>query len=289
MRTTLRTWLDRVPFVGRKRPPIVPVIRLHGTIGAFGSPLQRGQTLSADGLASAIDRAFATKHAKAVALSINSPGGSAVQSSLIARHIRRKAEEKDMPVLAFIEDVGASGGYWLACAGDEIFADQASIVGSIGVITAGFGFVDAIRKLGVERRVYTAGKEKALLDPFQPQDEDGIARLRAIQRDAHEAFRDMVRTRRGERLSAPESELFDGRVFSGKQGKDVGLIDTLGSLNEVLRERFGPKVRMPVINTRKTWWPRRLLGGGSEAHALHALDVALDRIEQRMLWARYGL
>ncbi|WGF89458.1 S49 family peptidase [Marinivivus vitaminiproducens] len=289
MKTKLRSWIGRLPYVGRERPPVVPVIRLHGTIGAAGGPLQRGRSLSAQGLASAIDRAFALKQAKAVALSINSPGGSAVQSALIARHIRRKAEEKDKTVLAFIEDVGASGGYWLACAGDEIFADRASIVGSIGVITAGFGFVEAIRKLGVERRVYTAGEEKALLDPFQPEDEDGIARLRAIQQDAHDAFRDMVRERRKDRLKAPEAELFDGRVFSGKRGLAVGLVDAIGSMDDVLRDRYGAKVRMPVVNASKTWWPRRLLGGTGEATALRALDAVLDGLEERALWARYGL
>ena len=199
--------------------PVVAVVRLNGVIGQMG-PLRGG--LSLRGLAGIIERAFRQKRLKAVALAINSPGGSPVQSSLIHARIRALAEERDIPVLVFCEDVAASGGYWLACAGDEIYANENSIVGSIGVVSAGFGFVELIKKLGVERRVYTAGEKKAALDPFRPESPDDIARLKSIQIDMHDSFKELVRRRRGKRLRVPEEQLFS-RSEERRVGKECRL------------------------------------------------------------------
>jgi serine protease SohB len=292
MLEALRSRLRWPPF-GR-RGPIVPVIRLAGMIGG-GSAL-RGESLSLQGLDSSIERAFRIKGAKAVALAINSPGGSPVQSALIAERIRALAARHELPVIAFVEDVGASGGYWLALAADEIFADANSIIGSIGVISAGFGFVLAMDKLGVERRVYTAGDHKSLLDPFRPEDPDGVARLKTILEEAHRNFKDMVRARRGERLKGGDEDLFEGQVWTGGQALDRGLIDGLGHLHGVLKARFGEDVRLPLVTRPRTWWQRRLrLGGGGTAPRVDAIeprawvDAALDSLEERALWARFGL
>ncbi|MEM9441122.1 MAG: S49 family peptidase [Pseudomonadota bacterium] len=276
-----------------KRVPVVPVIRLAGVIGGGGAPL-RGEGLSFQGVSSSIERAFKINGAKAVALAINSPGGSPVQSAMIGNRIRTLAAEKEIPVIAFVEDVGASGGYWLALAADEIFADANSIVGSIGVISAGFGFVDAIQKLGVERRVYTAGAFKSLLDPFRPEDGEGIDRLKTIMEECHGNFRDWVRERRGERLKGEDRDLFEGQVWTGKQACDIGLIDGLGHLHAVLKERFGEDVKLPLVTKPRPWWQRRLSG----RIAAPSLDVAdpkawvdgmLDSLEERAVWARFGL
>jgi len=276
-----------------KRSPVVPVIRLSGVIGAGGGGF-RGEGLSLPSLNSSIERAFKIKGAKAVALAINSPGGSPVQSALIGERIRSLAAEKEIPVIAFVEDVGASGGYWLALAADEIFADANSIVGSIGVISAGFGFVDAIEKLGVQRRVYTAGRSKSMLDPFRPEDDDGVTRLKAIMEECHGNFRTWVRERRGERLTGEDGDLFEGQVWTGTQAKEIGLIDGLGHLHTVLKERFGDDLKLPLITKSKPWWQRRLrmehtaFGAGlTEPRAW--VDAALDSLEERAVWGRFGL
>jgi serine protease SohB len=273
----LRAWLGRL----RSRAPVVPVVRLNGVIG--GSSL-RGGGLSLDSLNPSLERAFKLRGAKAVALAINSPGGSPVQSALIAGRIRALAGEKKLPVIAFVEDVGASGGYWLALAADEIFADPSSIVGSIGVINAGFGFVEALERLGIERRVYTAGAKKALLDPFRPADPDDVERLHGILQELHQGFKATVRERRGERLKGDDSELFEGQIWTGNGALEAGLIDGLGALHGVLKERYGDKVRLPVISTAKPWWQRRL--GVDAPRAL--VDAALDSLAERELWSRYG-
>ncbi|MEM8949612.1 MAG: S49 family peptidase [Pseudomonadota bacterium] len=276
-----------------KKAPVVPVIRLAGVIGAGGGGL-RGEGLSLAGLSSSIERAFKIRGAKAVALAINSPGGSPVQSALIAERIRTLAAEQEIPVIAFVEDVGASGGYWLALAADEIFADANSIVGSIGVISAGFGFVETIQKLGVERRVYTAGQSKSLLDPFRPEDPEGVERLKTIMEDCHASFRTWVRERRGEKLKGEDTDLFEGQVWAGTGALDIGLIDGLGHLHSVLKERFGDDVKLPLVTKPKPWWQRRLrMGsaapGGSLTEPRDWIDGALDSLEERALWARFGL
>ena len=266
-----------------RRPPVVPVIRLTGLIG-LSTPLRPGITMS--GVARQIDRAFDYKRARAVALSINSPGGSPVQSHLIYRRIRQRAEEKKLPVYAFVEDAGASGGYMLACAGDEIVCDVSSVVGSIGVVGATFGFDRAIAKLGIERRVYTAGEHKVSLDPFLPEDPDDVARLMAIQHDIHLSFIDLVKTSRGGRLKGPESALFSGEYWAGRKALEYGLVDGLGDLRSVLRQRFGEEVRLPVMAERG-WLARRLSGTRQFPAGLG--DEILSALEARALWARYGL
>ena len=270
------------------RGPVVPVIRLAGTIGSGGGAL-RGEGLSLHSINGSLERAFKIKGAKAVALAINSPGGSPVQSALITDRIRSLSAEHDVPVIAFIEDVGASGGYWLALAADEIFADANSLVGSIGVISAGFGFVETMKWLGVERRVYTAGESKSLLDPFRPEDPKGIDRLRVILDDAHVNFKEMVRSRRGDKLKGTDEDLFEGQVWSGARALENGLIDGLGNLHGLLKERFGDDLKMPMISKPKPWWQRRFGVGMDVSEPRAWIDEALDSLCERALWARFGL
>ena len=247
----MRGWL---PFFGRGAPTVA-VIRLSGVIGSFG-PWPGGLSLS--GLARTLERAFAMRGLSAVALAINSPGGSPVQSSLIAKRIRALAAEKKLPVFAFAEDVAASGGYWLACAADEIHADESSIVGSIGVISASFGFQDLLQRVGVERRVHTAGARKSMLDPFRPENPEDVARLEAIQRDIHAQFMVHVRERRGVRLKGDDEMLFSGEFWTAPRALELGLIDGIGDLRGVMRARYGDKVRLRVVGERGSWLRRRL-------------------------------
>ena len=269
--------------IGATPPPVVPVLRLTGIIGAI-SPLRPGLTLA--GVAALLERAFRLPGAKAVALAINSPGGSAAQSSLIHNRIRQLAAERSLPVLAFVEDVAASGGYWLACAGDEIHADATSILGSIGVVSASFGFPELLNRIGVERRLYTTGPHKAMLDPFRPEQPGDIERLKEIQGDLFESFKALVRERRAGKLKAPESEIFTGAVWSGKRALEMGLIDGIGEMRQVLRARYGEKLRLVAIGGRRGWLSRRLrpeIAPGDWA------EGALAALEERMLWSRYGL
>ncbi|MEE8145953.1 MAG: S49 family peptidase [Kiloniellales bacterium] len=279
--------LSRLPVRRFKEPPpVVAVLRLSGVIGGIG-PVRRGLSLASQ--AHLIERAFKLPRLKAVALTINSPGGSPVQSALIAGRIRALAEEKNIPVVAFAEDVAASGGYWLACAADEIFAHESSIVGSIGVISAGFGFPALLERLGVERRVHTAGARKTMLDPFSSEDPKDVARLQTIQTDVHESFQDYVRQRRGERLTGEEADLFSGEFWTGRRALELGLVDALGDLRQVMRERYGEKVRLRLIDgARPRWRPR--LSVEVPAPDLAASAAALvGAVEERALWARYGL
>lgn len=269
-----------MPLVGRAfgRRKVLPVLRLAGVIGQV--PL-RGGGLSLKALEASMERAFRVP-APAVALAVNSPGGSPVQSALIGRHIRRLAERHDRRVLAFIEDIGASGGYWLAVAADEVFCDASSIVGSIGVVTSGFGAAEALGRLGIERRLFTAGKHKALLDPFSPLREGDVDILREIQGDLHERFKAFVRERRQGRLTIAEDEAFSGRVWSGTRAREVGLVDAIGDLHDVIANRFGKDYRPVVVNRPRGWLQRRLRIA-EEAEALMAL------IDERAALARYGL
>jgi len=271
------------------RGPVVAVIRLHGVIGRLG-PLRSGLTLA--GLAAVIERAFKMKHLKAVAISVNSPGGSPVQSSLIFKRLRALAEEKGVPILAFAEDAAASGGYWLACAGDEIFADENSIVGSIGVISGGFGFPELIRRIGVERRMHTAGENKGMLDPFQPEKPQDVERLKSLQSDIHASFMDLVRSRRGKRLKGEEGELFSGAFWTGRRALELGLVDGIGDMRSVIRDRFGEKARLRLVQVRRGFLSRRLGfragGDGFAAPAGWASDL-LAAVEERFLWNRLGL
>src|SRR5215471_2791947 len=239
--TNLKEYLPRRL---RRDIPVVPVVRLSGTIGAV-TPLRPGLTLAA--IAKTLERAFATRGARAVALVINSPGGSPVQSRQIYLRIRQLAAEKKLPVLVFVEDVAASGGYMIACAGDEIFCDPSSILGSIGVVGGSFGLTELIKKIGVERRLYTAGSHKAMLDPFLPENPDDVARLKAIQHDIHEIFIALVKKSRGGRLRGAEDMLFTGEYWAGESSVSLGLADAIGDLRSVLRARYGDKVKTPVI------------------------------------------
>jgi signal peptide peptidase SppA len=274
--------------------PLVAVLRLSGVIGQVG-PLRSGLSLAR--VAPAIERAFSLPRVKAVALSINSPGGSPVQSSLIARRIRQLASEKKVPVVAFAEDVAASGGYWLACAADEIYADANSIVGSIGVIAAGFGFSELIDKIGIERRIYTAGERKSLLDPFRPENQEDVQRLKAIQAEVHAGFQDWVRERRGDRLRGRAEELFNGEFWTGKRALELGLIDGLDDLRSAMRRRFGDDVRLRQVGGERSWLRRRLSAGPADflPDGLTGLmpgtwaDDLLAAIETRSLWGRFGL
>ncbi|MEZ5669785.1 MAG: S49 family peptidase [Alphaproteobacteria bacterium] len=277
----LRRFVRRL--IGRDQP-IVPVVRLHGPIGH--GPGRRGGGLNVADLAVPLERAFKVPGAKAVALIVNSPGGSPVQSALIARRIRLLADEKKLPVLAFCEDVAASGGYWLAAAGDEIFVDDSSIVGSIGVIYAGFGFVELIAKLGIDRRVHTAGTRKALLDPFGPERKADVGHLKAVQGEIHAAFIDYVKARRGDRLKGDADAMFSGAFWAGRTGVAMGLADAVGDLRGVLRQRYGAKVRLVLVNPpkRRSWW--RL--GARQGPADWLAEIAAAA-EERALWDRFGL
>ncbi|NNF78662.1 MAG: S49 family peptidase [Rhizobiales bacterium] len=281
---------------GKKRAPVVAVLRLQGTIGAI-TPLRPGLTLQhVDPI---LEKAFAVKKAKAVALLINSPGGSPVQSAQIFHRIRQLAEEKDKSVLVFIEDVGASGGYMLALAGDEIYADVSSIVGSIGVVSAGFGFVDAIKKLGIERRVHTAGENKSILDPFLPSKKADVDRLKALQLEVHEAFKEMVRQRRGGKLDEDEKDLFSGAFWSGGQAKALGLVDDVGTMHAVLKAKFGDDLELKPISAPKKGLLSRLIPGASDERADAGMvlermsaglgDELISSLEARAVWARFGL
>ncbi|MGB6638422.1 MAG: S49 family peptidase, partial [Bradyrhizobium sp.] len=228
----IEKWLSWIPARLRRGRVVVPVVRLSGVIGAV-TPLRPGMSLA--GVARMLERAFAVKKAKAVALVINSPGGSPVQSRQIYLRIRQLAEEKKLPVLVFVEDVAASGGYMIACAGDEIFCDPSSILGSIGVVGGSFGFQELIKKLGVERRLYTAGTHKAMLDPFLPENPDDVARLKALQREIHPIFIALVKQSRGARLKGADDLLFTGEYWAGDTSVSLGLADALGDLRSTLR------------------------------------------------------
>ena len=276
------TWRDLLNRFATWRlgPPTVAVVPLAGAIG-MGGPGRR--TLNLAALDEPLERAFKTKNLKAVALAINSPGGSAAQSSLIHARIRSLAAEKAVPVIAFAEDAAASGGYWLALAADEIYADASSIVGSVGVIYAGFGLTEMIAKLGVERRLHTAGEKKSILDPFLPEKADDVARLKSLQADIHADFRALVKARRGHRLKASDEVLFSGEFWTGKRALELGLVDGLGEMKSVLRARFGGSIKFRVCKG-----PRGLLRGLMRPEAAW-LDDALAALEARLAWARLGL
>jgi serine protease SohB len=275
--------IKRLPFV--KHPPRVNILRLSGVIasgGRFGS-----SNLNDAGLASVIERAFNRAKPAAVALLINSPGGSPVQSSLIGARIRRLADEKNIPVYAFVEDVAASGGYWLACAADEIYIDASSIVGSIGVISSSFGFSELLARHGVERRVHTAGKDKSMLDPFRPERAGDVKRLKLLQKQIHDAFIAHVKSRRGSRLVEGQ-DLFSGEFWVGESAIDLGLADGIGHLVPTMKGLFGDKTKFSVLGQK-----RSILRRFSSQIASEALGDAVGRIENNIednaLWAQFGL
>jgi serine protease SohB len=278
-----------VPARFRPDIPVVPVVRLSGVIGAV-TPLRPGLTLSST--ARSLERAFDTRNVRAVALIINSPGGSPAQSHLIFRRIRQLAAEKKLPVIAFVEDVGASGGYMLACAADEIICDPFSIVGSIGVVGGSFGFPKLMEKLGVERRLYTAGERKVMLDPFQPEKPEDVKRIKAIQKDIHQHFIALVEERRAGKLKTGEKNLFSGEFWTAQAAIDLGLADSIGDLRSTLRQRYGEKVRTPLISEGRGFFGRRIPGLGSLENIAQRPGLAgefISALEERARWGRYGL
>lgn len=289
LRRALPRWLVRPEAV-------VPVLRLTGLIG-FSTPLRPGLTLAA--CARAFDRAFAYRRPAAIALSINSPGGSAAQAHLIFKRLRALATAKGVPLLAFVEDVAASGGYMIACAADEIIADENAIVGSIGVVGGSFGFSRLMEKVGIERRLYTSGPRKAMLDPFLPENPDDVARLKSLQREIHENFIALVRQSRGSRLREDETDLFSGEYWTGRRALALGLVDSIGDLRSVLRARFGDEVATPLVTGSRSLLGRPVPGVAAPRGGMLGGETPLSRptlaedwistLEARALWARYGL
>ena len=266
----------------RRRKPVVPVVRLNGVIMHSSRIGQRG--LSLEAVEPQLKKAFSVKHAKAVALIINSPGGSPVQSSLIGQRIRDLASRADVPVLSFCEDVAASGGYWLAASADEIIANPASIIGSIGVVSAGFGFDKAIAKLGIERRVYTAGEAKVTLDPFQPERDEDVARLKALQTDIHQQFISHIEARRGSRLKGAHEDLFNGAFWTGARAVELGLVDSLGECRQTILQRFGDDTEVMFIEPKRNFLSFGLPGMRSQL-VQETADIAIERA----YFSRFGL
>ncbi|HVK20050.1 MAG TPA: S49 family peptidase [Actinokineospora sp.] len=277
----------RLPFGDRgDRGPVVAVVKLHGVITPTPTPLARG-TINVSTVESALTRAFAHDRLCAVALAINSPGGAPTQSALVAERVRELAAEKKVPVLAFCEDVAASGGYWLACAADEIYAHKTSLVGSIGVVTAGFGLAGLMERFGVERRVHTAGTRKVRLDPFQPENPDDVAWLKSLQGQLHDQFVDWVRERRDGKLVGADEDLFSGEVWTGVKALELGLIDGVGTLRSVVADRF-PDAEISVAEPKRPLLAR--LGVASAAMSTQdRVLAAMEAVENRTVWSRFGL
>jgi signal peptide peptidase SppA len=277
-----------------RRTPTVPVLRFTGPIG-MATPLRPGLALAS--VAGPIEKAFSLSRLPSVAVVVNSPGGSPVQSNLIFKRIRQLAKEKDKRVYVFCEDVAASGGYFLALAGDEIYADPSTIVGSIGVISAGFGLDKLIERFGIERRVHTAGKDKGALDPFRPERPEDVALLKDLQRDVHEVFTGVVKERRAGKLNGPEEELFSGSFWSAGKARELGLIDGIADLRSKMQELHGGKVRLKAVPLSAGGLLSRLRRFPSFEHITHDgfafapsfADDVISAIEARALWSRFGL
>lgn len=268
----------RLPINRGTTKPVVAVVKLHGVITPTPSPLSRG-TININTVEQALTKAFDHERLSAVALAINSPGGAPTQSALVSERIRELADKKKVPVLAFCEDVAASGGYWLACAADEIYAHSSSLVGSIGVVTAGFGLDGLLQRVGVERRVYTAGENKVRLDPFRPEKDEDVQWLKGLQSQLHDQFVGWVKDRRGDRLNDGD-DLFTGEVWTGAKAKELGLVDGVGNLRAVLTSRF-PEAELSVAEPKRPLLARLGLGGATQS--------LLTAVEHRALWSRYGL
>ncbi|MEQ1755496.1 MAG: S49 family peptidase [Micropepsaceae bacterium] len=269
-----------------KTPPVVSVLRLNGAIG-MRTGLSKGLSLAS--VSEPLERLFADKSVEAAAIIINSPGGSPVQAALIHDRIRKLAEDAEIEVITFAEDVAASGGYMLALAGDEFFAHENSIVGSIGVISAGFGFQQLIEKLGVERRVHTSGDRKGMLDPFKPEDPRDAAHLESLQREVHESFKAMVRKRRQGKLTGNEAEMFSGMFWTGAKAKQLGLVDGLGDMRSICEEKFGEDVEFRIVQPRRSWFGNERSGVSVTPSPQSWADTLLESVEDRALWARFGL
>src|ERR1700744_5059691 len=291
----IEKWMSWIPARFRRGTAVVPVVRLSGVIGAV-TPLRPGMSLAS--VAKMLDRSLGMRNAKAVALLINSPGGSPVQSRQIFLRIRQLAAEKKLPVLVFVEDVAASGGYMIACAGDEIFCDPSSILGSIGVVGGTFGFQELIKRISVERRLYTAGAHKAMLDPFLPENPDDVARVKALQREIHAIFIALVKQSRGARLKGADDVLFTGEYWAGETSVTLGLADAIGDLGSPLRARYGDKGKTPAIGPSSGLWPGLLGRRSAGATTLSSLaspdgiaglpEELISALETRAIWAKFG-
>ena len=273
-------------FITKKS--IIGIVKLAGIISSENRLGSRGG-LNLNDLSDSITKAFSFKNIKAIALLVNSPGGSPVQSALIANRIRDLAKEKEIPVYCFIEDLAASGGYWLSCAGDKIYAMESSIIGSIGVITAGFGAVEAIKKIGIERRVYSQGKNKGLLDPFLPEKKDDIKQILTIQKDLHSQFIAWVKKRRGKRLKANDEVLFNAGVWSGSKAKELGLIDGIGDYYNVMKNIFGDDIKFKDFSKKTSWFKQKFLSNGNALNSDYLIESLIKNIEERIIWSKYGL
>ncbi len=287
-------WMTKLPVVGDRvdRRPVVAVVKLHGVISPAASPIGRG-SINLAAVESALTRAFDHDRLVAVALAVNSPGGAATQSAMVAERIRGLAAENRVPVLGFCEDVAASGGYWLACAADEIYAHATSLVGSIGVVSAGFGVAGLLERFGVERRVHTAGTRKVRLDPFRPERQEDVAWLAGLQGELHDQFVAWVRQRRGDKLTGATDDLFSGEVWTGAKAVELGLVDGLGTLRGVLDQRY-PNAHVVSVEPRRSVLARLGVGGAAARLGLTGapgdqLLAVLDLLEQRATWSRFGL
>ena len=265
--------------------PVIPVVRLHGVISAEKKP-GRINIESANPL---LEKAFEDKRAEAVAIVINSPGGSPVQSRLVGNRIRELADKNEKKVFVFVEDVAASGGYFIAVVADELFADPSSIVGSIGVIMAGFGFEKAIEKIGVTRRIYTAGKNKSTLDPFMPEKKADVDRIKEYELDIHQVFIDYVKQYRGEKLVGKDEELFTGQWWPAVRGVDMGLVDAIGDMHTVLRERFGDDIKLKPIKAKRSPFALPNIGLSASLNSGAMAHELISAVEERAMWSRFGL
>ena len=267
------------------KTPIIALIKLSGIISPEGR-LGSKNNLNLNDLSDSLSKAFNFKNVKAVALLVNSPGGSPVQSSLISNRIRELSLEKEMPVYAFIEDVAASGGYWLSCAADKIYAMESSIVGSIGVISSGFGVVEAIKKIGIERRVYTEGKNKGMLDPFLPERKEDIDQIKSIQKDLHEQFINWIKRRRGKRIKVSDEIVFNAGIWSGRQAIELGLIDNIGDYYSVMKKKFGKEIKFKDFSKKQSWFKQKFFSG---SRGEDMIDSLFRRIDEKLIWSKYEL
>lgn len=284
MKKAIRNFLSKLPIEALANPaPVVSVLPLEGVIGSSG---RFSSAINLANLEEKITAAFEVYNAKAVALTINSPGGSPVQSELIVMRIRELSKEKDIPVYAFAEDVAASGGYMLSLAADEIYAHQASIVGSIGVINAGFGYPGAIEKLGIERRVYTAGESKSLMDPFKPEVEKDVKLMKALLKEVHDFFKAFVKEARGDKLKGVQKTLFSGQVWNGEEATKLGLIDGVGDMRSVMKDKLGDDVKFKCIKEEKGFLKGML---GMHMNKASIADDVIKTLETRSEWGRFGL
>ena len=273
-------------FISKKS--IIGIVKLSGIISTETRLGSRGG-LNLNDLSDSLTKAFSFKNIKAIVLLVNSPGGSPVQSALIANRVRDLAREKEIPVYCFIEDLAASGGYWLSCAADKIYAMESSIIGSIGVITSGFGAVEAIKKIGIERRVYSQGKNKGLLDPFLPEKKDDVKQILNIQKDLHIQFINWIKKRRGKRLKAKDEVLFNAGIWSGVKAKELGLIDGIGDYYNVMKNIFGDDVKFKDFSKKTSWFKQKFFSSRGSWNSDTIIENLINKIEERIIWSKYGL